>query len=342
MTYGVAKFGVVALAVISLQGCALMKSNSDDTIVSPTESAEKAAEGLPLTVLSDSQANAGAHAPVLAKGAGNSQVEGAAPTVVEVSSLDRSDLKSYPKISIHLAYAELSLSSGAGFRKGKLKIEKLSGDADCKIRVIESDKGLEISEPLGKHGAALSAVLKVRSALPIVSKCRFSIELGLKKAVDTNIELIRGMVSAESWDEPLHVKLDWGEIDVGTVGSLTVVCGRCTLTGDGIEGPLHYSLETGNVGMAGLSGTVEGRTLGDTVLKWRKLHSDSTVKLVSRAGDVILFFPESVPLAIDLKAPHGEVNSRFQTGAHGVPVSVSAELGNVQVYRATKEAKSVE
>ncbi len=340
------KFGVAALlaavVMISLQGCALMKT-SPDVIVSPAEATATGSDGMPLTVLSQpsggaAQAAVGATPVIPASTTRLTPV--VANTVTEVSALDRTDVKAFSKISIHLAYAEISLS-GAGSRKGRLKIEKLSGEADCRLRIQESDKGLEISEPLlARRGAeGLSAVGKVKSALPVVSKCRFSIAIELKKAVETSIELVRGTLSADSWDEPLRIKLDWGEIDVATVGALSVACGRCSLTGEGVAGPLHYNLETGNVGMAGLAGSVEGQTLGDTILKWRKLRSDSNIKVTSRAGDVILFFPESVPLAIDLKAPRGDVNSRFQTGAHGIPVSVSAELGNVKVYRASKEVK---
>ncbi|MBI3555508.1 MAG: hypothetical protein HY074_04515 [Deltaproteobacteria bacterium] len=336
-----AKYGVAALFLILLSlvtGCALLKSSPGEPIVSPTEAASTAADGLPLTVLSPT---VGTPAPTSSHSTNQAVPPVVLNSVNEVSALDRADLKVLSKIGIHLANAEITLSSGAGIRKGHLKIEKISGDADCKVRVQDSEKGIEISEPLLRHSPdGHSAVVKVKSALPVVSKCRFSIEIGLKKAADTNIELVRGTLSVEGWDEPLRVKMEWGEIDVGTVGELSVVCGRCSLTGEGVEGPLHYTLETGNVGLTGLAGSVEGQTLGDTVLKWRKLRADSNVKLSSRAGDVILFFPETVPLAIDLKAPHGEVNSRFQTGAHGVPVSVSAELGNVKVYRSTKEAVS--
>lgn len=332
------KFGVGVLLLISVQGCALIKSSSDAPAGSPVGVLGNSAEGLPLTVFSPSGPSGvpRAVAPALAHEAGTPVPAVVLKQVSEVSALDRSDIKSFSKISIHLAYAEVSLASGMNYRKGRLKIERLSGESNCKVRVQESDNGLELSEPGDSHDS-LSAVAKVKSAIPLAAKCRFSIAVELKEAAEIHVELVRGTLRAETWDEPIHAKIEWGEIDVGTVGELSVVCGRCTLTGDGVDGQIHYNLETGNVGLTGLTGSVEGQTLGDTVLRWRKLPVDSNIKLTSHAGDVILFFPESVPLAIDLKAPHGEVNSRFQTGSHGVPVTVSAELGNVKVYRAAKE-----
>jgi len=56
-------------------------------------------------------------------------------------------------------------------------------------------------------------------------------------------------------------------------------------------------------------------------------------KVVSRLGDVILTFPDSASLAVDLTAPHGGVSSRFDVGGRGVPVSVTAQLGNIEVFR---------
>lgn len=320
---------VAAVALLLTPGCALFKPG----VTTISHDASETTESV-LVPPAPAMATVGASAA-----ADSAAAAAAVAKSVEVDSLDRKDLPTLSRLVVQLPYADVVLGTSPGFRKGQLRITKTAGEARCKVRVSETEKGLEITEP-PKSSGALSAVGKAKSALPPVSGCRFGIEIGLREAAMAVIELTRGSLAVEAWSAPLEVKMDWGDVDVGTVGALNVTCGRCTLTGEGVDGPLSYKLERGNVGLAGLSGSVVGSTFGDTVLKWRRLKSDSSVKLVSQAGDVILFFPESVPLAIDLKAPRGDVNSHFQTGAHGVPVLVTAELGNVRVYRAGKIQKS--
>lgn len=255
------------------------------------------------------------------------------PQYTLVESLNRSDFENIEKIAINLTHADVSLVGNVPARKGRLKLERVAGDQNCLVKMSETNQTLDLTDD-SKPDLELNSS-RHKSALPPSSRCHFSIEIGLPEAIETSIALTRGLVSAEAWDAALELKIAWGDIDVGSVGPLNVNCGRCTLTGDGVSGPFHYALNVGNVGVSGLSDSVDGRTLGDTVLKWKKIKSDSNVKVASHAGDVILFFPRFAPLALSLQAPRGEVFSKESEREHGVPVSASAELGNIQLYRET-------
>ncbi|MBI3543208.1 MAG: hypothetical protein HY075_08050 [Deltaproteobacteria bacterium] len=332
---------VLTLSLVSAPGCALLKKNADsgggddeavvaDTVASsvPAHQPDETAILKPLATLHADPAQAAAAPAAVA-----AQVE-----TLEGARLERTDLKAIKKLSIRLSHAEVQLSGAGESRKTRFKIDQAPAGTDCRVRVrIDSTNGaLEIAEATPVPGHAMSAVSKGKSSVPSASRCRFVLQLETREPMPAVVEVTRGSILAESWPQSLTLKLDWGDVDVGAVGPLDVTCGHCMFSGEGIAGPLHYNLESGNVGLAGLGGSVVGQTLGDTVLKWQRLRADSNVKLVSHAGDVILFFPESSPLAIDLHAPRGDVNSRFETGGRGVPVSVTAELGNVQVYRAGK------
>lgn len=262
--------------------------------------------------------------------------------VVEGSSFERDDLKDVDRIFIRVPRADITLGTGTSAKRGHLKVSLVAGSKDCKVRLRRTEDLIEILEPLdasNKSGSSsFSAVNKIKSTLPNAARCHYAVSVALHEAAEAQIELVRGSLLAEGWDEPLRVKMDWGDVDVGSVGALSLVCGRCDLTGENIGGPLFYKIDSGNVGLMGLEDSVEGETLGDTVLKWRRIRSRSSVKISSRAGDVILSFPGAVPLAIDLKAPRGEVKTKCENESGGIPVSVSAGLGNVQVLRALREA----
>lgn len=258
----------------------------------------------------------------------------AASAADDVAEVDRNDLQALSRVEVKLPFADVQLVGNSAARRSHLKIKRIAGSEACRVRVVVENNQLRISEGASAvKPSGLSGVGKGKSALPPVPACKFAVELASKETPESAVELVRGSVQAEQWKQALSIRVDWGDIDVGSVGPLKVTCGRCTLTGEEIAGPLNYELQSGNVGLAGLVGSVEGATLGDTVLKWRKLAAGSKVKLLSRAGDVILTFPGATPLAIDLKAPRGEVHTKVGHGESGVPVDVVAELGNVQVYR---------
>jgi hypothetical protein len=254
-----------------------------------------------------------------------------------------SKLNGFQKVHVRLSSAETWFTGNALKKQGKLKVTLLRGSAsECHVRVQEKEGGLFIEEVALSPQALVSARKfsgvgkhSGRSTVPSGFKCHYALELSLHEAGDLDLELKRGGVLVEQWNKPVTVKLDWGDVDVGEVGPLKVACGRCTLAGEGVEGSLQYRIENGNVGLAALSGTVDGSTAGDTVLKWRKMRADTKVKLVSHAGDVILSFPSAIPLSMELSAPRGEVYSLSDVGGGGIPVSVMAELGNVRLYRNT-------
>lgn len=258
----------------------------------------------------------------------------------EFSAIVRSDLTEYDKIQIDLDSAEVVVHGKFPHRKGSLSVSLVKENPKCKIHVSESEELLRISDSddpntsSSKFSEMLSTVATKGGGIPSHSPCVFSIDLEMPEASNLAIDLRRGSVALEQWDEPTVLRMGWGDIDVGRVADLSVECVRCNLTGEGVSGPLQFKMDRGNVGLAGLETTVTGQTLGDTVLKWRRIKSDAGVNLVSRAGDVILSFPKGVPLALELKAPRGEVYSKDMTmGLRGIPVSVSAEIGNVRLYR---------
>lgn len=298
--------------VFSAPGCALFKSGEYAEVV---------------------QANSPAPAQVMAD---------AAVTVVHGGPdellLDRKDLGDFGKVSISLAYADVTIVAGVATRKGTLRVQRLKGGENCKVYLHESKTIFELTEtpPVETATASLSATAKrlfSRTSVPSTGRCRFAVELGLREASQLNVDLKRGAILLEQWDQPTSLKLDWGDIDVGTVGALDVKCGRCTLAGEGVAGPLRFTIESGNVGLSGLVGAVDGKTLGDTILKWSKVKAGAAVKLVSQSGDVILTFPRGVPLDMQLKAPRGDVYiQKDHPENNGIPVSVTAEIGNVKLY----------
>lgn len=254
--------------------------------------------------------------------------------------INSSDLDVFEKLSINLAFADVRLTGDYAGRKGTVRVQRIKGDASCKVYLDRNAQSLELSENPPSRSSetaiSVSAVKKLLarvSSMPPEARCRYSVEVGLKTAAELSIELKRGAIAIEHWDKPAYVRVDWGDIDVGSVDALDVKCGRCTLAGEGIAGALRFALDSGNVGLSGLSGAVEGQTYGDTILKWRRVKPNAAVKLVSKAGDVILTFPKGVPLDMELKAPRGDVfTPKDKVQRHGIPVSVTAEVGNVRLY----------
>lgn len=257
--------------------------------------------------------------------------------------VDRNDLKEFEKVSINFEYADVTVAANAAARRGTLRVQLLKGGSDCKAHVSDTDKVLVIGDkpPAATATAALSAAAKtasrlvVRSTIPNSIKCRYAVELGLRQSAPLFVELTRGSVALENWASQSQLQLEWGDVDVGSIGALDVKCGRCTLAGEGVSGSLRFLMDNGNVGLSGLSGSVDGQTLGDTILKWRRIKPDATVKISSRAGDVVLTFPRGVPLDMQLKAPRGEVSTAsHRMATRGIPVTVRADLGNVRLYSA--------
>ncbi|MEW6056073.1 MAG: hypothetical protein AB1540_05610 [Bdellovibrionota bacterium] len=253
--------------------------------------------------------------------------------------IQRNGLGVFTKINLQVEHADVRLVAGQPVRKGKLNVALLRGRPECNVRVSETDGVLDVVEAPGEARTVqqISGVGKSgRSSVPD-AKCHFEIEMELSESAELSVDLKRGSIFLEQWPRSAHLKLGWGEVAVGNAGALVVECGRCTLTGEEIDGPVRFQLESGNVGLAGLSSSVEGQTLGDAVLKWKKVRPKAEVKVVSRAGDAILFFPSGVPLSLELQAPRGDVSSKVGKENHqGVPVSVTAQAGNVRVYRVGK------
>lgn len=255
--------------------------------------------------------------------------------------VDRADLKKFEKVAIDLPFADVMVTSSKTLRKGSLRVQLLKGDASsCRVYVNDAEEVLQITDkpPAATSHASISAMHKLfalRTPMPTALKCRFGVELSLRESAPLSVVITRGAIAIENWSAPSTLSLEWGDIDVGAVGGLSVKCGRCTLAGEDVAGPLKFAVESGNVGLSGLAGSVEGQTLGDTILKWRRVKSDASVKLVSQAGDVILTFPGGAPLDLDLKAPRGDVfTPKHRSGGRGIPVSVLAEAGNVRLYTA--------
>lgn len=249
--------------------------------------------------------------------------------VTEKSLLVQNNLDDFNKIEINVPFADIQVEAGLPRRQTALRIQRLEGGDGCRIRIVENDTELKLSyaeEPQSTKPAAASAGKK--------DQCRFGIDLRLHEAAALGVDVRRGGIMVERWKEPVDIKMESGDIDLGDVGPVSVVCGKCTLAGDGVTGALKYTIEQGNVGLAGLVGGAEGKTLGDTILKWKSIRAGTKINVVSRAGDIYLVFPKGTPLSTELKAPKGDVDSRFKDQGSGIPVSVQADLGNVRVLPA--------
>jgi hypothetical protein len=266
--------------------------------------------------------------------------------------IDRKDLDAFDLIQIDLTHAELFLSTQKGIKKGSLLIRRVDGNCDYKL--IEREFDLYLTDSV-----FLSAVKskKSKSFIPALEKCHFEVQLVLPEAARLKIHLKRGLLSLDHWRESLELKMGWGDIDLFESGSklvdsflqdrwisaptnIDIECGRCTLTGMQLEGSLKYNLEAGNVGLSLLEDSVEGKTLGDTVLRWKKLALHSKIQVESKAGDVHLFFPGGAPIRAELKnltIKPGEEDplAKFSVSnlSSSIPVEVSAESGNVKLYR---------
>jgi hypothetical protein len=257
--------------------------------------------------------------------------------------------KTYEKMSFEFKNAEVHLSrleKAPRHKKnepkilGKIEVKLLKGDDHCKFQIKDQEPDFEIIDQamLLKPStfSKISGIFKsAKSKVPNVATCEYGVDIKMYETFPVEFNLKKATLFVENWDKPLTVDMSWGSIDLVSVSAINVKCGDCDLTGEKIKGHVQFNLDNGNVGLSGLTSNVEGITYGDTVLKWERLAQDSEVKLVSRAGDVILQFPKGVHLALDLKVPKGEIYSKNEEAAEkkGIPVSITAEAGNVKLYR---------
>lgn len=275
-------------------------------------------------------------------------------------------LNEYKKgVSVQLDYAEIQLRKVPKRTPGRLTVKVLRGGENCKVHLEEVDQKLYIleqgqsflgqtqgqttvkpevatsAESTGEQSLAPAAQILKEGGQSATNKseffhsglnCHYQIELALR-TTPAEFVLKRGTLDIENWDHLVQARMDWGEMNVSNVGALQVLCGECTLTGERVHGKVRFDVQKGNIGLDGLEDSVEGRTQGDLVLKWAKLSRSSEVKIHSLAGDVILAIPGRVPLSMDLQVPRGEVYSKFLPSHLGVPVSVTAEQGNVRLLK---------
>ncbi len=234
------------------------------------------------------------------------------------------------KLKIELSFAHLEIKGKNKEKKNKIKTSLVKGSKeDCKIAIIKTLNQIVIQEPLQKERK------KDESFFPKNFQCEFKIEISFINAAELELDINKSNITIENWEKPIFLKAAWGEMDFSQVQDLTLDCGNCTLTGENISGDLKYTLKTGNVGVEGLTGTVQGETSGDTILKWKKLKPNSNVKIISRVGDVVLTFPKKIALFMDLKVKNGEIYSKLNSDEDGIPVTVVLQAGNLKIYRST-------
>ena len=234
----------------------------------------------------------------------------------------------YEKIRINVAHARLKIETAEvkSFPKktaGLITVKLLKGPSNCKIKLVTTETRLTLVD-----------------FMPEEVKCRFQIEISTAKPAELMINIERGVASISNWKESITVESKNADVDIAEVGPTAVKCERCTFSGSGVYGRLKYEIDNGNVGVEGLTATVDGRTLGDVVLKWNKVLPGSFIKVLSHYGDVFLTIPQKTLLALDLKVPKGEVYSNKKSSElvlnsaelhGGMPVSVVAETGNVRI-----------
>lgn len=232
-------------------------------------------------------------------------------------------------IFIDLDEAEVQLMT-AKQAPDELKVELIAGEQQCGVELKEKNEILHVAKkqnyPLPVEG--LSGLLKKRK-----KDCKYRLSLLTRQPLKLDLQLKKGKVVVQDWKAPLDLKMEQGELDLFDVKALELDCSHCLVTGKKVEGPIRYALDSGNVGLEGIRGSVDGRTLGDSVLHWDTIASEDAVKIQSRAGDVILFFPAKIALAVNIKAPRGEVFNKDYLAQRGIPVEVHAASGNVHLFK---------
>ncbi len=246
---------------------------------------------------------------------------------IEFGPMALESLEVSEKIRVNLTQAQLKFISTDIKKENSFEIKLLKGNANnCKVKVAKSDKYLTVVEHFNEN-----------------EKCKFYIEIKLYETVPVEIALGVGSLWASNWDDSILVNIENGDVDFENISSLDITCKECTVAGSGVRETLKYEIGNGNIGVEGLSAAVNGKTSGDTVLKWSKLSFGTNVSVESSSGDIIVGLPHAPPYIFDLKVPNGDVYSSLHPDSIAMlerspsqnikytVISIQAEVGNVRL-----------
>ncbi|MBI2605196.1 MAG: hypothetical protein HYW49_03850 [Deltaproteobacteria bacterium] len=253
---------------------------------------------------------------------------------IEIGLPGKTELDVPGKIRISLSNARVRLDGATKAGGASITVKLAKGKPTCKTKLAVSPTRLTLVE------ASATDMGESAGGNGKPGACHYEVKIATPDAGELEVDIRRGSLAVSNWPEPIRVRLRWGEIEFEAIGPLSVDCVECSIDGSGIAGKLRYSVGKGNIGVEGLTGSVDGFTHGDTVLRWKKMNPGSQVSVTSLVGDVILEIPKTVPLALDLRVPKGEIYSRLKPSEvvvnsqelrRGIPLTVVAESGNLRL-----------
>ena len=253
----------------------------------------------------------------------------------------KKDLDEVSKLVVNLKDAQVEISQETNYKKGTVRVSLLKGDKAVCIPQLIKEKAEIILKENAKGGQnvaekkmsdKVSGIFKSKTPKLEKSLCSYKVQGVFPKALEISAELKRGSFFISSWNKPISLKVEFGDIDLEKVSKTNIECVECNLSGEEVDGELSYKIDSGNVGFEGLTDSVVGETLGDSVLHWKKFPTKGSVTVLSKMGNIHLKVPRGLSLNADLKAPRGDiyVDEGLNTSS-GIAFAATAEGGSVRV-----------